>query len=125
MEDKMVRLTVEAEGIAKKYGSTVSKGIVEMNNRLCKQPVNNTIAYSSGPATLASTSCNLTVPMTTDSTYWNTFDEHIRSNTNYSLEHVTKLESFKQASDPSFRKIGKLDKEEELQEPVGRQGRNV
>jgi hypothetical protein len=109
---KMVRLDTKAENVAKQYGSTVSIGILNMERLLqeSKQNVNK-----------GTDNVNKCIPFD-EKSYWAKLEETLSK---FGFKPKVVVESFKKASDPTFRAIGNIKPGEELEEPIGRQGREL
>jgi hypothetical protein len=113
MGTQQVRLTDEAVDIIRYYAPTdsLSRGVLEMNRRL------TTGSTGSGSVTTSNLQ-NVTYCSSNFSTdYWS----KMQSLCSHSTNATNAAPTFQTAN--TLKKIGKIDPDEELQEPIGRQGR--
>ena len=100
--------------IALTYGKTVNRGVIEMEKRLREgnQEVTKENVYSN--------------PEVTYEDYWNHLEALLKKWTNPARPETPPLKLTNQFSTGSqLKKIGNITPEEELPEPVGRQGREI
>ena len=107
MVSKPMRLTSEAEAVALRYGPTVSKGILAMED-IVRQPVANVLhpADTVGGMPISQFQSILSSISSTSTTF-------------------TPPPIFVRASTLPVKKIGNINPEDELQEPLGEDGKPV
>jgi len=109
---KVVRIADEAERIALGYGSSVSKGIIELQHRI-EQVDERTKKLEENIESICKTYREPFV--TFDDAYWKRMKDIVSCK-----DTVPKIIPASQ-----LRTIGKIEEDERLEEPIGRQGREV
>jgi hypothetical protein len=120
MQTLTVRISTEAQAIALQYGKSVSQGIMDMESRLQKvtlaspkvtEPVSpNVTSHPAQPAFHV---------YPHDEAYWARLRDEVRE----SVKPPKPKQQIVPAS--TLKTIGKIDPEEMLQEPIGKQGREI
>lgn len=94
MTSKLVRMSLMSEDILKRYGRTPSDGVLAMEQKIKELSVNRQLTLSEAD--------------------WKRIEDLFRPPVNKPL-------TFQPAS--TIKTIGKINEDEKLQEPIGRQGR--
>ena len=121
MQSTTVRISVEAQAVALQYGKSVSQGIMDMESRL--QKVTSVSPKVTNPVTQMPPK-SVTQPSPTqayphDEAYWARFADEVRA----AIKPKPAREIIVPAS--TLKTIGKIGPEERLEEPIGKQGRDL